>query len=118
MPHIKVNLSASVARPGRFKPFLAELANTLGSFESIEPAAVKAYLVVNDHFATTAEGPPGFAHIEVSLMRGRPLEMRQQIGAALRSILEAEFEEKVAHGEISLTVEVREMDPETYIKGV
>ena len=116
MPHIKVDLSASVARPGRLKPFLADLANALSMFDTIEAPAVKAYLTVNDHFATTPEGLPGFAHVEVALMRGRPLELRQQMAAAMRAILESEFEEKVSNGEISLTVEVREVDPDTYLR--
>jgi 5-carboxymethyl-2-hydroxymuconate isomerase len=116
MPHIRVELSANVARPGRLKPFLADLAKRLGEYESIEPAAVKAYLSVREHFAMNPEGPAGFAHVEVSLLRGRALELRKNIATEMQRLVAAEFEEKVAHGEIAITVEIREMDPETYLR--
>ena len=116
MPHIRVELSGNVARPGRLKPFLAALAERLGEFESIESSAVKAYLSVREHFAMNSEGPPGFAHLEVSLMRGRPLELKRQIAEEMRKMVAEEFEEKVAHNEIAIAVEIREMDPETYLR--
>jgi 5-carboxymethyl-2-hydroxymuconate isomerase len=116
MPHIRVELSANVARPGRLKPFLAELARKLGEFESVEPRAVKAYLNVREHFAMNPEGPAGFAHLEVSLLRGRPLELRQQISEVMRQLVTQEFEEKVAQGEIAVTIEIREMDSDTYLR--
>ena len=79
MPHIRVELSANIARPGRLKPFLSELALSLASFETIEPKAVKAHVNVHEHFALLPEAPAGFAHIEVCLMRGRSLELRLAI---------------------------------------
>ncbi len=116
MPHISVEISGNVARPGRLKPLLAELAERLGQTESIEEDAVKAYLSVREHFATNPSGPPGFAHVEVALMKGRPLELRQQIAESMREIIAAEFVEKIGHNEIAITVEIREMDPDTYLR--
>ena len=116
MPHIRVELSGNVARPGRLKPFLSVLAHALAQFETIEPKAVKAYLNVREHFAMNPEGPPGFAHLEVSLMRGRQLELRRRIAEEMRRLVAEEFDEKVAAGEIAITVEIREMDPETYLR--
>ena len=105
-----------MARPGRLKPFLGELATLLASFETVEPRAVKAYANVREHFALLPEGPAGFAHVEVSLMRGRSLELRKAIADAMRARVLDEFEEKVAQGEIAITVEIREMDPDTYLR--
>jgi 5-carboxymethyl-2-hydroxymuconate isomerase len=105
-----------MARPGRLKPFLGELATLLASFETVEPRAVKAYANVREHFALLPEGPAGFAHLEVSLMRGRPLELRKVIADAMRARVLDEFEEKVTQGEIAITVEIREMDPDTYLR--
>ncbi len=114
MPHIKVDVSANAARPGRIKPLLADLAARLAEFDSIESKAVKAYLNVREHFAMNADGRPAFAHVEVALMKGRSAELRSQIADAMREIIVAEFAEKVSHDEISITVEIREMDAETY----
>jgi 5-carboxymethyl-2-hydroxymuconate isomerase len=116
VPHIRVEISANMARPGRLKPFLTDLATLLASFETVEPKAVKAYANVREHFALLPEGPAGFAHLEVSLMRGRPLELRKAISEAMRARVLDEFEEKVAQGEIAITVEIREMDPDTYLR--
>jgi 5-carboxymethyl-2-hydroxymuconate isomerase len=82
----------------------------------VEPRAVKAYLNVREHFAMNPEGPTGFAHLEVSLLRGRPLELRQQIAEVMRQLVTQEFEEKVAHGEVAVTIEIREMDSDTYLR--
>jgi len=114
MPHIKVDISANAARPGRLKPFLAELAARLAEFESIESRAVKAYLNVREHFAVNPDGRHAFAHVEVALMKGRSSELRSQIADAMQAVVATEFAEKVGHNEISITVEVREMDPDTY----
>jgi 5-carboxymethyl-2-hydroxymuconate isomerase len=114
MPHIKVDVSANAARPGRIKPFLSDLAARLADFESIESGAVKAYLNVREHFAMNPDGRPAFIHVEVALMRGRNLELRSQIADAMREIVIAEFAEKVSHDGIAITVEIREMDAETY----
>ena len=116
MPHLKVALSSTAARPGRLKPLLSELAAVLGSAESIDPATVKAYVSIHENFAMNPEGPPAFAHLEIALLKGRSLELRQSIAQTLRTILATEFSEKVANEEISITVEVREMDPDTYLK--
>ena len=95
---------------------MTELAAKLASFETVEPRAVKAYLNVREHFAILPEGPAGFAHLEVSLMRGRPLELRRQIAEGMRQKLAEEFAEKLSQGEIAITVEIREMDSETYLR--
>jgi len=114
MPHIKVDVSANAARPGRLKPFLADLAARLSEFDSIESRAVKAYLNVREHFAVNADGRPAFVHAEIALLKGRSPELRSKIADAMCEIIAAEFAEKVSHDEISITVEVREMDDETY----
>jgi 5-carboxymethyl-2-hydroxymuconate isomerase len=54
--------------------------------------------------------------LEVSLLRGRPLELRQQISEVMRQLVTQEFEEKVAQGEIAVTIEIREMDSDTYLR--
>jgi 5-carboxymethyl-2-hydroxymuconate isomerase len=82
----------------------------------VEPAAIKAYLNVREYYAMHPEGPAGFAHVEVALLRGRPLELRQQIAREMRRRISEEFAEKVAQNELSVTVEIREMDAETYLR--
>ncbi len=116
MPHIRVELSANIARPGRIKAFLAELVNALASAESIQPTTIKVYLNVREHFAMHPEGPAGFAHVEVSLLRGRAVALRQHIAEEMRRRVAEEFAEKVAQGELAITVEIREMDAETYLR--
>jgi 5-carboxymethyl-2-hydroxymuconate isomerase len=116
MPHIKVSLSANVARPGRLKPLLADLASNLGQAATVDCSAVKAYLIIHEHFALNPEGPPGFAHVEVALLQGRPVELKTEIAKSMRDILVREFSEKFENGELAITVEIREMDPDTYLK--
>lgn len=93
---------------------MAQLAERLAQFDSIESSAVKAYLRVCEHYSANLYGKPAFAHVEIALLTGRSAWLRSQMADALRKIIAEEFSDEVERDEIAITVEVREMDEDTY----
>jgi len=95
---------------------LEALANKLSSFESIDSKAVKAYHTLRSNWQMGAGAPAGFAHCTVCLLRGRPVELRKQVADGVYDVLKRCFAQSVEAREISLTLELREMDADTYRK--
>lgn len=116
MPHIKVDLSENIADRDMLQPLLQRLAQRLGEFEDVESGAVKAYLSIRDAYAANDDGKPSFGHVEVALLPGRSTWIRSKIAAAMHEIMADVFSEPWSNGTMALTVEVREMDFDTYKK--
>jgi len=60
--------------------------------------------------------PPGFAHCTVAVLEGRDQGLRKRIADAMYEVLKKSFEMSLDNQEVALTLEVREMDKETYRK--
>jgi len=116
MPHIRLTISQNVRSEAAFDRLLPELASLLCSFETIDPASVKAYGDVREFWAMGEEAPAGFIHCEVSLLSGRSEELRGKIASAFHDRLSDHFRDMVAAGDAGVTVEVREMDAAAYRK--
>lgn len=116
MPHIHLETTADLAENGQVPDILEALVAKLGTYESILASSIKAYhtLRVNWHMGEGA--PSGFAHCTVAIMTGRPLELRQTIAAGMYAELKHQFASSLENREVSLTLELREMDRDTYMK--
>lgn len=60
--------------------------------------------------------PPGFCHCTVSILEGRPLELRKSMSSGMYAELKSHLEMSLENQEVSVTLELREMDKETYMK--
>ncbi len=114
MPHLVVEASAGVV--GDANKLLAQLCALVSSFETVDPASVKArYYEVNTW--TTGEGCPNqFLHVEFSILAGREAALRSAMADALFARLQQEFSFSHSSGELVITVEIREMAAESYRK--
>lgn len=117
MPHLQLELTANLMEAESLQPVLDELASVMGSLESVDPKAVKAYANVRQHWAMGAGASPGFVHLTICVLSGRPLDLRRQMADRLYTVLAHHFSRSLADGLARLTLEVREMDRETYLKG-
>ncbi|WP_309709918.1 hypothetical protein [Armatimonas sp.] len=55
---------------------------------------------------------------QVSVLTGRPLELRQRIADEIINVLQNAFRVSIDEHEASITVEIREMERETFRKVV
>lgn len=116
MPHIVLETTADLPENAQVPDILDGLAARLASMESISPASIKAYHTLRSVWSVGEGHPPGFAHCTVSLLAGRSPELKRTISEALYAELRTHFAMSLSEREVGLTLELREMDPSTYMK--
>lgn len=112
MPHIELRVSPNLSEQVDAEALLKALAERLAQFESVNPTAVKAYQIELKACAVGQGAPERFIHVTASVLSGRSLELRRAMAEALHRIVKQEADRHAA----GATVEIREMDRETYIK--
>jgi 5-carboxymethyl-2-hydroxymuconate isomerase len=116
MPHIELKTTSNLSRALDIPKLLQDLTDRLAEFETVTPAAIKAYHVPIENWVMGTGAPKGFAHCTVSVLRGRPEELRKQMAEELVAVMRDSLKLEVRAGEASVTLELREMDPDTYRK--
>lgn len=116
VPHIHLQTTADLHENGDIPEILARLVEVLSGFETVSPAAVKAYHTLRPNWAVGEGHPEGFAHAEVMVLAGRPEELRVRIADGMFAALRDCFATGLEGGEVGVTLEVREMAAATYRK--
>lgn len=116
VPTIHLQTSADLPENTSISDILEALVATLSLIESIDPKAVKAYHTLRSVWVMGSGAQPGFAACEVAVLAGRSEELRVKIADMMFAALRSAFAQSASAGEISLTLEVREMDKPTYRK--
>ena len=116
MPHIELKTTANLPRALDVADLLKQLVDKLSTFETVKPAAIKAYHVPVKRWVMGEGAPKGFAHCTVSVLSGRPVELRAQMADAMVEVMRKALAPDMRAGEVSVTLELREMEPETYRK--
>lgn len=116
MPHIHLETTADLFENANIPDILEALVSRLCGFETIDSKAVKAYHLLRSNWHVGAGAPLGFAHCTVAILSGRPMELRKSIAEGMYAELKSHFSMSLESGEVAITLEVREMDRETYRK--
>lgn len=116
VPHIHLETTADLQENADIPMILEALVKDLARYETISSPSIKAYHSLRHTWVIGEGGPAGFVHCTVSILSGRPLQLRQQISNGIATVLREQFHSALENGEAGLTVELREMDRETYIK--
>ena len=113
MPHIIVEHSQNLEPQINIPNLLQNLHQALTDC-GIDQARIKTRAVRLEHCIVGAHGPDGMmAHVTLLLLAGRDIPTKKQYGQALHDVLCAHIREN--HPDCALTLEVRDMEPETYI---
>lgn len=116
MPHIHLETTADLHENGNIPDILEALVSKLCTFETVDSKSVKAYHLLRSNWVMGEGAPPGFAHCTVAILSGRPPELKQAIASGMYAELKQQFAFSLENGEVSLTLELRDMDRETYHK--
>ncbi|HZH98924.1 MAG TPA: hypothetical protein VEX38_08125 [Fimbriimonadaceae bacterium] len=116
MPHIHLETTANLQENDSIPDILEELVSILSAQETVAADSIKSYHTLRHTWAMGGGAPLGFVHCTVALLSGRPLELRQAISSAIGDYLKERFAESLGSSEAGLTVELREMNRETYYK--
>lgn len=116
MPHIHLQTTANILENDRIPEILRMLADRLAQFDTIDSASIKAYHTLRESWAMGSGAKPGFVHCEAAILTGRPVELRKEIADGLATLLRDVFASSFGADLAGLTVEIREIDRETYVK--
>lgn len=115
MPHIILETTADLPENGAVPDILEALVLELATYETVSSKSIKAYHTLRSVWCMGEGAPPGFAHCTVGVLAGRPVELRRRMAEGIVRVLREHFTESLEANEVSITVELREMDKETYI---
>ena len=116
MPHIHLETTADLPENAQIPDILDALVARLSVCKTIDSKSVKAYHTLRSNWSMGEGAPAGIAHCTVAIVTGRPLELRKEISAAMYEELRSHFTMSLEAKEVSLTLELREMDGESYHK--
>lgn len=116
MPHIHLETTADLSENAEVPDILEALTGRLAAFDSIPDYAIKSFHSLLSVWCVGDGGAPGFAHCEIAMLRGRSVEERREIAQAMMVIMREQFATSIEEGLVQVTLELREMDSETYMK--
>lgn len=116
MPHIHLITSANLIENVDVPEILEKLVDTLSRQDTVSSQAIKAYHTLTNTWQMGDGAPVGFAHCQVSILSGRTPELRKAMSDAMWETLRQAFRDSKDSGDASLTLELREMEAETYRK--
>ncbi len=116
MPHIHLEATSNLPECESASNVLDALCSQLASCETISAASIKAYFTKREVWSMGEGSTPGYVHCQVSILTGRPVELRQRIARELAKVVSDLFSDSISNGLAKVTLELREMDSETYVK--
>jgi 5-carboxymethyl-2-hydroxymuconate isomerase len=116
MPHIHLETTSDLPENADVPDILEALVERLCLQESVSSASVKAYHSLRSVWAVGEGHAPGIAHCTVMLLEGRNRALRSRIADAMYETLLDHFSESLESNEVAVTLELREMNADTYRK--
>jgi 5-carboxymethyl-2-hydroxymuconate isomerase len=110
MPHIIIEYSENLSADLDISALTHELHGALNGMYNVTQDRLKTRAIRLDDFLVGTHGTSGkMIHITLKLMTGRTTEARKEMGGILASVTK-----KYIPAETALTVEIVELDKETY----
>jgi 5-carboxymethyl-2-hydroxymuconate isomerase len=116
MPHIILETTSDLPENANVPDILEALVAKLSSIETIDAKSIKAYHTLRMVWSMGEGAPSGFAHCTVAIVTGREEALRKKISDEMYAVLRQEFAQSLEHGEVGITLELREMNKDTYRK--
>ena len=119
MPHLTLEYSNNLPDKPDFKALFARCHEALVEFDSVRLPEIKSRAIPCDQFLIGDGSPQNiFIHLTLSVLDGRPADQRKQMGERLLSILRETFFRAWKERPCDITVDIREMNRETYCKAM
>lgn len=117
MPHIILEHSANIVEKTDFTSLFRQIHEKMMEFGVFNQDDLKSRAYACDNYFI-ADGKPhhAFVHLEVGILSGRTLEMRDKLSAEITEILKNTFQDSLHERHCIVSLELRELDRETYRK--
>jgi 5-carboxymethyl-2-hydroxymuconate isomerase len=117
MPHLTLEYSANLAETPETKTLFAELHAALVEFQPIKLADIKSRAIRCENYHIGAGSPESvFIHLTVKILAGRSIEERRKMSQRMLGLLEKLFAQSLANQPCDITVDICEMERNTYGK--
>ena len=117
MPHFVLEYSDNILEEVDFEDFFKKLHTLLVEVGPFNLSDIKSRAIRHQEFCVAnGQESNAFVHLTLAIFKGRDLSIRQAMGERLLAFLKGEFAGSFEKLNCSFTVEVREMDKETYFK--
>ncbi|MDZ4786706.1 MAG: 5-carboxymethyl-2-hydroxymuconate Delta-isomerase [bacterium] len=115
MPHCILEHSINIIEKIDAKIFFEKLHKIIIDSGPFNLSQIKSRVIAQNHYYV-GDGSPnsGFIFLQISILSGRELLIKQTLGERALKYMEAVFSESKNNLNCSITVEIREMDKETH----
>jgi 5-carboxymethyl-2-hydroxymuconate isomerase len=117
MPQVTLEYTANIPQEIHARDLFSGLHQTIADVLGISVNNCKSRaLRLDAYHIGKGEAQNAFVHLDVRFLAGRPLDVKQEVGQQCLSLLRAYFEPSLAALELQITVEVRDVQRQTYFK--
>ena len=117
MPHFVLEYSDNILEKVDHKDFFKKLHTLLVDVGPFNLSDIKSRAIRHQQFyVANGQESNAFVHLTLSIFKGRDLSIRQAVGEKLLAFLKGQFARSFEKLNCSYTVEIREMEKETYFK--
>lgn len=115
--HLNLEYTNNVKDSVNFNALFLELHQTLQAICGVAIENCKSRAVKHDHYFTGVGGDEkGFVCVEILLLQGRTLEVRQKIGNEILAWLKRFYPKSIAQLNMQITVKVDDINRDLYFK--
>ncbi len=116
MPQITLEYTANATCRSDFPSVFRRLHQTLADVGGIDIKNCKSRAIERGEFFVGDGSGGGFVHLDVKILDGRPIELKERIGRSLLEVLEVEYAPEEQKEPLQLTVEVHDIIRTEYFK--
>lgn len=118
MPHVRLEYTRNIdEQQVSFGVLFAELHEVLVDAAGVDVGNCKSRAIgLDTYWIGEGHADNAFVHLEVAVFTGRPVEVRRELGERCLDVLKRHFARALDELQLQLTVQVREMGRETYLK--
>ena len=117
MPHFILEYSDNLLEKIDHRQLFRDLHRLLVENGPFKLSDIKSRAVAHqDFYVSDGNVANAFIHLTLSIFKGRELDIQQRVGNKLLAFLENEFARSYAGLKCSITVEIKEINTDTYFK--
>jgi len=117
VPHLTLEYTSNLAQKAPTPDLLLRVHGILGSAAGIRIGNCKSrWREVDSWVVGNGSEESAFVHLDIRLLEGRPVDVRQAIGTSALQVLTDHFLPGLAGVDLQITVEVLEIGKATYFK--
>ena len=115
MPQVILEYSDNILEQPDVEDLFRRLHELLIQHGPFKLSAIKSRVIRHrEYFVADGNNSNGFIHLTLSILKGRDLKLRQELGKSILSFLKEEFAHSHAKLKCSITVDIHELNTDTY----